>query len=353
MDMRKAWYPLTTSKKLGRNNVLAVELFGEPLALFRNQTGKPVCLQDRCPHRSVPLSRGRVEDGRIECRYHGWQFGDQGRCIRIPSQRSEVRISERANAQYRACIELRDHVFVWADAPETADLNVMSDGPFEIFAEAGMYYYTYDATIETAHELVVENLLDPAHIPFTHHGTLSRRSFAQPIRFEDIEDTHALFAAQSVFEPPTGAPVPPIERVVFKFYFPCIVTLDLWGKPRGSSVTRTYQLHYCVPLSESRMGLFSFYGASFLKPLRGILKPLFRALAARALRQDIDVLHAQQGAFARGAPAYGQAVSSDRLNLRYRKWLDEHLTKSIWFSAPYGVARRTTSEVAGEIRAPI
>src|SRR5207253_1908670 len=121
MTMRRAWYPLATSKKLKRDNVLAVDLFGEPLVLFRDQAGNPICLKDRCPHRSVPLSKGRVEFGRLECRYHGWQFAAQGRCVRIPSQRSEVHIPDGARTQYHACIERRNHIFVWADTPESVE----------------------------------------------------------------------------------------------------------------------------------------------------------------------------------------------------------------------------------------
>lgn len=330
MNPKKAWYPVATSSKLGRNQALAVELFGEPLVLFRDATGSPVCLKDRCPHRSVPLSVGRVDSGRIECRYHGWQFAGEGRCVRIPSQQPDVRIPSEACAPYHACIEHRGHVFVWADKPESADLDALSESPYQVFSDAGMYTYQFDTTIPVSHELVIENLLDPAHIPFTHHGTLSRRSFAQPIRFEDINDEHAVFSAQSIFEPARGAPVPPIERVVFKFYAPCIVTLDLWGTPRGKSVMRTYQVHYCVPAAKNQTAMFSLYGANFLKPLRGILMPLFRTLAVRALKQDIDVLCGQQIALDHKAPAFGQAVASDRLSMRYSKWHTEHFGEPFW-----------------------
>jgi phenylpropionate dioxygenase-like ring-hydroxylating dioxygenase large terminal subunit len=30
--------------------------------------------EDRCPHRAVALSEGRVEGGELHCAYHGWQW---------------------------------------------------------------------------------------------------------------------------------------------------------------------------------------------------------------------------------------------------------------------------------------
>lgn len=36
---------------------------------------------------------------------------------------------------------------------------------------------------------MIENLLDPAHLPFTHEGTLAKRSDATELSFEVITDT--------------------------------------------------------------------------------------------------------------------------------------------------------------------
>ncbi|MCA9709281.1 MAG: Rieske 2Fe-2S domain-containing protein [Myxococcales bacterium] len=337
--MKNFWYPLTLSEDLPQGACKPVQLFGEPLVLFRGESGEPICLIDRCPHRSIPLSLGRVEQGRIECRYHGWQFGARGQCLRIPSQKAEVRIPPRACAQHRACAERHGMVWVWAGAADATEAAGASgdaiDGAYgpalAPLGDEGMYAHTYDARIDVPHELAIENLLDPAHLPFTHHGTMSRRSFAQPIRFDDLDDGHAVISAQSVIEPPQGAPVPPIERVVFRFYEPCIAVLDLFGKPKGKFQMRSYQVHFCVPVAKDASHMFSFYGANFMRPFKRLLKPIFRRLAAKALDQDFEVLRAQKIAMGRGAPPFDQAVAADRLALRYRKWLADNLLDSLWF----------------------
>ena len=65
---------------------------------FAAQGGKAAALLDRCPHRNVPLSLGRVvAGGRLECAYHGWQFESE-RSLRArsgPARRGRARSAAR------------------------------------------------------------------------------------------------------------------------------------------------------------------------------------------------------------------------------------------------------------------
>ena len=79
------WFILATSGELGEAPI-ARTLMGTPLVLFRDRNGAAGALLDRCPHRNVPLSGGRVAaDGNVECPYHGWRFDRGGVCRAIPS----------------------------------------------------------------------------------------------------------------------------------------------------------------------------------------------------------------------------------------------------------------------------
>lgn len=45
---------------------------------------------DVCPHRLAPLSEGRIDEaGCLQCSYHGWSFGGNGSCTRIPQAQDE------------------------------------------------------------------------------------------------------------------------------------------------------------------------------------------------------------------------------------------------------------------------
>ena len=64
--------------------------------------GLALALEDRCPHRRVPLSLGEVKDGRLQCGYHGWTFdGASGACTAIPHLTADERVPARYGA--RAC----------------------------------------------------------------------------------------------------------------------------------------------------------------------------------------------------------------------------------------------------------
>ena len=67
------WYPVLPGRQLGRG-FRSVRLLGRDVALIRDG-GRVFALDDRCPHRHVPLSLGRKEfPGTVSCAYHGWTF---------------------------------------------------------------------------------------------------------------------------------------------------------------------------------------------------------------------------------------------------------------------------------------
>ena len=70
---RNYWYPVIESRLL-RKAPKAVQVAGERIMLMRDG-GKVRGLNDRCPHRGVPLSAGCTEfPGTVSCIYHGWTY---------------------------------------------------------------------------------------------------------------------------------------------------------------------------------------------------------------------------------------------------------------------------------------
>ena len=71
----------------GQSRVVAVD--GNEVALF-NVDGACYAVGNRCPHRSGPLSRGKIEKVgetlAVRCPLHGWLFElATGRCLTRPS----------------------------------------------------------------------------------------------------------------------------------------------------------------------------------------------------------------------------------------------------------------------------
>lgn len=106
------WWIVALSEQLAPGKTLAAVCDGRQLAVFRNSEGEAFALEDRCPHRRVPLSPGLVKPGGLQCPYHGWTFdGASGKCTDIPNLRREEKIPP-AVAQAYPVAELNGFVHV-------------------------------------------------------------------------------------------------------------------------------------------------------------------------------------------------------------------------------------------------
>jgi phenylpropionate dioxygenase-like ring-hydroxylating dioxygenase large terminal subunit len=82
--LRNYWYPVLQSEELPAGKPVGFMALSEPLVAWRDATGNPCVARDRCPHRSIKLSIGRVYDGNLQCILHGLRFNGEGRCIMVP-----------------------------------------------------------------------------------------------------------------------------------------------------------------------------------------------------------------------------------------------------------------------------
>lgn len=78
------WYPLAWSDELKVGRTLGRRYAGQPIVLYRAQSGKVFALEDRCAHRQVPLHLGVVCGEDIKCHYHGWAYDGAGKCVDVP-----------------------------------------------------------------------------------------------------------------------------------------------------------------------------------------------------------------------------------------------------------------------------
>ena len=162
--LTRFWYVACQSAEL-KDRPLARQVVGVPLVVFRGQDGRAAALLDRCPHRNVPLSLGRVvAGGRLECAYHGWQFEGGGRCAHIPGLLASESKARRAPA---AAVREQDGL-VWV-YPE---LDSQAEGEPFLLPAAGPDYARVVREVQTESTLhaTIENALDVPHTAFLHRG---------------------------------------------------------------------------------------------------------------------------------------------------------------------------------------
>ncbi len=160
------WVPIALSSEL-KSKPLARKLAGVPIALFRGKDGVSA-LKFRCPHRNFPLSEGKVQDGLLRCRYHGWRFDGAGRCAEIPGAEPGADLS-RLSAERIAVTEQHGAIFVRLEGGENAP-------PFEpppLLGDPNYDHFWYTRGIWRGRPLdALENILDPFHTNFIHDGLI-------------------------------------------------------------------------------------------------------------------------------------------------------------------------------------
>jgi phenylpropionate dioxygenase-like ring-hydroxylating dioxygenase large terminal subunit len=183
--LKDTWQVAAISHELG-HTPLARTIMEEPLVLFRDADGRAGCLEDRCPHRLVPLSRGRYHEGTLECGYHGLQFDTDGVCVAIPGQTS---IPAGARARSYPVIERFGWVWVWMGRAADANPELLPAGHYHWGAEPGwrtVYGHTHFAA---NYQLLVDNLLDLSHESFLHQETIGNRAIADsPVTAQIVDD---------------------------------------------------------------------------------------------------------------------------------------------------------------------
>src|SRR5439155_14150388 len=115
--LRNSWYVAAWDREVTRLP-LARTFLDEPVVLYRTEDGSPVALEDRCCHRQLPLSMGKVEGNRLRCGYHGLKFNSSGLCIEIPGQ---VNVPPQARVRAFPTVERFNWLWIWMGDPAKAD----------------------------------------------------------------------------------------------------------------------------------------------------------------------------------------------------------------------------------------
>lgn len=161
------WYPVMWSRSLGSKPV-ALTLFGRNI-MFVREKEKAYALEDRCPHRGIPLSMGKREfPGTLTCRYHGWTFDlESGVLVAALTDGPDSPICGKASVRTYALQERFGLIWIYNGTGEPPPLE--RDLPKELFdPHLALVGRITDRPGDWRH--AAENGFDEGHAKYLHRN---------------------------------------------------------------------------------------------------------------------------------------------------------------------------------------
>ncbi len=172
MFMTNCWQVVAYSAEISRE-LLKRRIGGEGIILYRRKIGEVVAMQDRCPHRYLPLSLGCLDGDVVQCGYHGMKFDASGACVHIPGQDL---IPPNAKVRVYPVQERYTFVWIWMGDPALADSVLIPD--FHWMDDPGWAVADGYHRIAADYRFLVDNLLDLSHETFVHPETIGNDAVA-------------------------------------------------------------------------------------------------------------------------------------------------------------------------------
>ncbi len=166
------WYAVVSSREL-KGSPVAKTRFGERLVFWRDDSGQPVCFEDRCAHRGAALSLGTVRDGQIVCPFHGLCYDPTGRCVRVPPEGDRA-IPGSLKVPTRPVAEGDGMVWLWRGPPLDAEMLPLLPALPRLALVEGLAYGEATWTWNGHYTRCIEGVIDFSHLPFVHPGSIGR-----------------------------------------------------------------------------------------------------------------------------------------------------------------------------------
>ncbi|MBB3356762.1 MULTISPECIES: aromatic ring-hydroxylating dioxygenase subunit alpha [unclassified Novosphingobium] len=162
--VRNLWHMAAWENEVPDDGVLARRLLDAPWAIYRLGDGSYAMLADRCPHRFVPLSRGKRVGDMLQCGYHGLGFGADGRCAHTPfaTPVPDAQVATRPIVARHGALWFWPGDAALADPALIPDFSFVTDGA-EVVCESLL--------MDAGYEFITDNLMDLSHAEFLHVET--------------------------------------------------------------------------------------------------------------------------------------------------------------------------------------
>ncbi|PAJ85339.1 hypothetical protein CJO66_12290 [Burkholderia ubonensis] len=340
--IRNTWYVAMWASDLPPGKLISRTILNEPVLLFRKEDGSVAAIIDRCSHRFAPLSMGKLLPGdRVQCIYHGLEFGPDGTCVKNPH--GNCMVPAAAHLRSYPVEERHSLIWIWmgtktADPATIPDYSCLDNRPVLHVTQPGYL------KVHANYELVVDNLLDLSHTSYVHAGVLGTSDTVEA----EISVTQQGDVV-SVSRPSKNADTPGILKMMsppgfekgdqcstISWYAPSNLILEFGvskpGQPKEKG-TGYYAIHLLTPETE-RTTHYHYTAARWNVLTEGdeknaqIREKIFEMRTFAFADQDVPVIEAQQQLMDQARePLTPTLLAIDAGPARYRRILERLLNE--------------------------
>ena len=321
------WYVVAFAAEL-QHSLLKRTVVGRRLVLYRTLAGAPVALDDRCAHRSFPLSSGTLDGDTVVCGYHGLRFDPRGDCIEVPSQKT---CPKGIGVRSYPLVERGPFIWGWlgdlpADPAKIPATPWLEDGDWT----HSQGYIHLPGNYVSLHE----NLLDLTHLSFVHAKSFGTPDYASAPYDAELEEGRYRIVRRVM---PTRLPpvwavptkldhdhsariatsefVSPGLHVVGVLFYDC----DLPAHERAEFRIRT--CHVPTPESPGSTHYFIVHARDFALSDSSVTRFMHEQLFA-AFHEDVIALSTLEEVLVNpGTPHYEISIASDAPSVAMRRYL--------------------------------
>jgi phenylpropionate dioxygenase-like ring-hydroxylating dioxygenase large terminal subunit len=298
------WYVAALASEVDAGGLFQRRILGTSVLIYRLQSGQPVALQDRCPHRFAPLSRGIRHGDEVTCQYHGLRFDGGGRCVHSPH--GDGSIPRAAQVRSFPLVERDGFLWIWPGNPALADPALIMDGAVLSRNPPASVAHTYMHNAVN-YELLADNIMDLTHIDHLHGPLINTRGKLSPlipkvseesdgirIRWDWQADPAMLLLATHLAEPES----PARQFFEVKWHAPANMRLNVGAMQAGedyhSDGVVLYDFHIMTPETDTTTHYFFASTRNYRMDDGGYNAAKMQGMIEAFTTEDKPLIEAQQ-----------------------------------------------------------
>jgi len=182
----KTWQPVgRVDQVLRPGDFFTCEVVGQPLVVTRGLDNQLRCYYNVCMHRAGPVALGQGNRKSLQCKYHGWTYGLDGKLMNAPEfegvrnwQKENICLHSVQVAQWGpwVWVNLDPNAGPLTDLYEPIDAEILSKG-FDLSKMSLIERRDY--IIDCNWKVYVDNYLEGYHLPIAHPGLFRELDYDQ------------------------------------------------------------------------------------------------------------------------------------------------------------------------------